>query len=145
VTDFGRPELWAIRLDGRGDVTESHVQWKYTSSVCSTPSVVLVDDLIYFVTDKTGVASCLDAKTGKLVWKHRLGGKFSTSPLAVAGKIYFFDRDGKTTVIAQGRKFQKLAVNTLESGCMASPAIIGDTLYLRTATALYRLEQKPTR
>ena len=145
VTDFGKPELWAIRLDGRGDVTESHVQWKYTSSVCSTPSVVLVDDLIYFVTDKTGVASCLDAKTGKLVWKHRIGGKFSTSPLAVAGKIYFFDRDGKTTVIAQGRKFQKLAVNTLESGCMASPAIIGDTLYLRTATALYRLEQKPAR
>ena len=145
VTDFGKPELWAIRLDGRGDVTDSHVSWKYTSSVCSTPSVVLVDNLIYFVTDKTGVASCVDAKTGKLVWKQRIGGKFSTSPLAVAGKIYFFDRDGKTTVIAQGRKFQKLAVNTLDSGCMASPALIGDTLYLRTATALYRLEQKPAR
>ena len=145
VTDFGRPELWAIRLDGRGDVTDSHVQWKYTNSVCSTPSVVLVDDLIYFITDKTGVASCVDAKTGKLVWKQRIGGKFSTSPLAAAGKIYFFDRDGKTTVIAKGRKFQQLAVNTLESGCMASPAIIGNTLYLRTATALYRLEKQPNR
>ena len=141
VTDFGKPELWAIRLDGRGDITDSHVQWKYTSGVCSTPSVVLVDNLIYFITDKTGVASCVDAKTGKLVWKHRIGGKFSTSPLAVDGKIYFFDRDGKTTVIAQGRKFQQLAVNRLDTGCMASPALIGDTLYLRTATALYRLEK----
>lgn len=142
VTDFGKPELWAIRLDGRGDITNSHVQWKYTSGVCSTPSVVLVNNLIYFVTDKTGVASCVDAKTGQLVWKQRLGGKFSTSPLAVNGKIYFFDRDGKTTVIAQGREFRQLAVNKLDSGCMASPALIGDTLYLRTATALYRLEEK---
>ncbi len=145
VTDFGKPELWAIRLDGNGDITDSHVQWKYTSGVSSTPSVVLVENLIYFVTDKTGVASCVDAKTGKLVWKQRIGGKFSTSPLAVDGKIYFFDRDGKTTVIAQGRKFRQLAVNTLDSGCMASPALIGDTLYLRTATALYRLEKKPAR
>ena len=87
----------------------------------------------------------MDAKTGKLVWKQRIGGKFSTSPLAAAGKIYFFDRDGKTTVIAKGRKFQQLAVNTLESGCMASPAIIGNTLSLRTATALYRLEKQPNR
>ena len=145
VTDFGKPELWAIRLDGHGDITDTHVQWKYTTGVCSTPSVVLANNLIYFITDKTGVASCLDAKTGKLVWKQRIGGKFSTSPLAANGKIYFFDRDGKTTVIAQGRKFQPLAVNTLSSGCMASPAIIGDTLYVRTANALYRLETNPTR
>ena len=141
VTDFGKPELWAVQLDGRGDVTNSHVRWKYKTSVSSTPSPVLINGLIYFVSDKTGIVSCVDANTGTLVWKQRIGGKFSASPVATAQTIYFFDRDGKTTVIAKGRQFKKIAVNQLDSGCMASPAIIGDTLYLRTDTALYRIQR----
>ena len=141
VTDFGKPELWAVQLDGRGDVTDSHVRWKYKTSVSSTPSPVLIDGLIYFVSDKTGIVSCVDASTGQLVWKQRIGGKFSASPVATANTIYFFDRDGKTTVIAKGRQFKKLAVNQLDSGCMASPAIIADTLYLRTENALYRIQR----
>lgn len=140
VTDFGRPELWAIRIDGKNDVTESHVLWKNTRNVPATPSLLVLDDLIYMVTDKGGIASCLDAATGDIVWRKRLGGNFSASPIASHGRIYFSDRDGKTTVVAHGREFKRLAVNELPDGLMASPAASDGALYLRTRTRLYRID-----
>lgn len=140
VTDFGKPEMWAVRLDGRGDVTESHVDWTAAVGISSTPSAALIDDLIYQVADKTGVVSCLDAKTGELVWRHRAGGSFSASPIHSDGRIFFFDRDGKTTVLAAGRELKQLAVNELSEGCMASPAASEGAIYLRSATHLYRIE-----
>ena len=140
ITDFAKPEIWAVRLDGRGDVTETHVDWTFSGSVSSTPSVVAADGLLYFVADKTGVASCLDLESGELVWRHRIGGSFSASPILSGDHVYFFDRDGQTTVLAHGRTLKVLSVNELEAGCMASPAASDGALYLRTTTHLYRIE-----
>ena len=105
----------------------------------SKPSLLLVGDLLYMITD-AGVASALDAKTGDLIWTARVGGTFSASPIAAEGRIYFFDEDGKTTVIEAGREYKVLATNTLDEGSLASPAIAGKALFLRTKTHLYRIE-----
>ena len=79
--------------------------------------------------------------TGKVVWSERLGGHYSASPLAAGGRIYLFSEEGKTTVLAAGREFKKLAENQLGDGFMASPAVSGNALFLRSRTQLYRIEQ----
>ena len=88
----------------------------------------------------TGVVTCLDALTGAEVWTARLTDSYSASPILAEGRVYFFSEDGKATVIEAGRTFKKLAENTLEQGFMASPAIDGRALFLRTKTHLYRIE-----
>ena len=138
-TGFDTSKLNAIRPDGSGDITATHVVWQFTRSVPNKPSILLVDDLIYMVND-VGIASCVEAKTGALVWQSRVGGTFSASPLYAEGRIYLFDEDGKTTVLASGREFKVLAENQLENGFMASPAVIGDALILRTSKDIYRIE-----
>ena len=142
VTDFARPHLVAVRLDGHGDVTGTHVNWSVSAQMPSTPSPAIADGLIYTVTDKGGVACCLDAKTGKLQWRQRLGGNFSASPIVAGDRVYFFDREGNTTVMQQGRQAKILGVNRLATGLMASPTVVGDGLYLRTRTGLYRIEAR---
>ena len=141
VTDFGRPEIWAVDVSGKGVLGEKDIKWKYNTTCPSTPSLIIKDGLIYFVADKTGVASCITADTGELVWRERIGGSFSTSPVATSDHIYFFDRTGATTVVKLGREYKVASRNTLESGCMASPAIADDQLFVRTATHLYCLGQ----
>ena len=136
----GTQQLWAVRPDGDGEVTASHVVWKLRKNVPQKPSPVLVDDLLYLVNDG-GIASCVEAKTGKIVWQHRLGGQFSASPIAAEGRIYLFPHDGPATVIATGREYKRLAVNKLDAGFMASPAVAGKAIFLRTKTHLYRVEQ----
>jgi outer membrane protein assembly factor BamB len=138
-TGFSKADLLAIRPDGEGDVTKSNIVWKATKGIGSKPSPVLVDGLIYVVSDG-GVASCLEAKSGKEVWTHRLGGEFSAALVAARDRIYFCDEQGKTTVIKAGRQYQELATNTLDDGCKASPAVVGQALILRTKSALYRIE-----
>ncbi len=140
VTDFAQPHLLAIRPNGRGDVTGSHVNWSATAQMPATPSPVIADGLIYTVTDRGGVVSCLDAESGKLQWRHRLGGNFSASPIIAGDRVYFFDRKGTTTVLQRGRQVRVLGVNRLAAGLMASPAVVGDGLFLRTRMGLYRIE-----
>ena len=135
-------QVLAIRPDGSGDVTATHVAWRFARSVPNKPSLLLVDDLLFMVSD-TGIASCVEAKTGTLVWQSRVAGMFSASPLYAAGRVYLFDEDGKTTVIEAGRTFRVLAENLLDNGFMASAAVAGDALFLRTTTDLYRIEQPP--
>ena len=138
-TGFGKADLLAVRPDGAGDVTDSHIEWKVTKSIGSKPSPLLTDGLIYNVHDQ-GVATCVEATTGKEVWTHRLGGNFSASPIYGDGKIYFLSQEGKTHVVKPGREFTQLAENTLADGFMASPAVTGKSLILRTRSALYRIE-----
>ncbi len=134
-------ELWAIRPDGHGVVTDTHVAWKHPRvAVPRRSSLVVVDDLIFMVND-SGVAACLDAHTGELIWKKRLGGNFSASLLYADGRIYCFDQEGKTTLLKASREFEVLAENQLDEGFMASPAVSGDALFLRTRTHLYRIEE----
>jgi outer membrane protein assembly factor BamB len=103
------------------------------------PSLLLLDDLLFGI-DDNGIASCLEARTGKEIWRERVGGNYSASPVLAQGHIYFFSEEGKTTVIEADREFKKLAENQLEEGFMASPAIAGNAFYLRTKTHLYRIE-----
>ena len=94
--------------------------------------------------DDSGVAACIEADSGEEVWRKRLGGNFSASPIYANGRIYFFDEDGKATVIAASRDYEVLAENTLDEGFMASPAVSGDDLFLRTRTHLYRIAAAKT-
>ncbi len=141
---FDSTQLLAIRPDGAGDVSATHVVWRFARGVPNKPSVLFVDGLIFMVND-TGVASCVDAKSGTLVWQSRVGGTFSASPIYAAGRIYLFDEDGKTTVLEAGREFKVLAENQLDNGFMASPAVAGDSLILRTSKDIYRIDQSATR
>lgn len=139
-TGFGTADLLAVRPDGAGDVTKTHVVWTSKRSIGSKPSQVLVGDLIFNVHDR-GVASCLDASTGEELWHERLSGEFSASPLYADGKVYFFGQDGVTTVVKPSRTYEELAKNTLADGFMSSPAVTGKALILRTRSALYRVEE----
>ena len=142
VTGGPYAQLWSVRTDGTGDVTDTHVRWRLNSRVAKTASPLLIDGLLYMVSDD-GIINCIDSATGKPAWSHRIGGRFAASPIYVPGpepRIYFCDQDGKTTIIKPGRKFEQLAENTLDEGCMASPAVDGSALLLRTRTHLYRIE-----
>jgi outer membrane protein assembly factor BamB len=138
-TGFSKADMLAIRPDGQGDVTDTHVAWRVTKAVGSKPSAVLVDGLLLMVHDN-GVATCLEAATGKELWNKRIGENFSASLLAGDGKVYFFSHEGTTTVVRPDRKYQELAVNKLDDGFMASPAVTQGSLILRTRSHLYRVE-----
>jgi len=102
---------------------------------------LLVDDLLYVVSHE-GVLSSLEAKTGEVVWKNRLEGKFSASPIHAGDRVYFFNESAVCTVIRPGRKFEELAVNRLnEQPLMASPAVAGDSFFIRSEKHLYRVEE----
>jgi outer membrane protein assembly factor BamB len=134
-------ELRAIRPGGNGDVTDTHVVWEHKKAVPKRSSPLLIGDLLFLV-DNDGVASCLEAKTGNEVWRHRLGANYAASPIHADGRVYFFDEKGKSTVIEPGREYKELAENHLDEGFMASPAVSGNALFLRTRTHLYRIEKK---
>ena len=116
--------------------------WTYKKGVPKMPSPILVGDEIYFVDDKVGVCTCLDARTGEEHWRERLGGGFSASPIAAGTRIYWPAQDGETVVIEAGRKFNVLARNPLDGRLMASFAVVGDTLYARTDKALYAIRER---
>jgi outer membrane protein assembly factor BamB len=138
-TGFGKGEIHTVKPDGRGDLTDA-VVWRNKKSMPSKPSSLLIGDLLFQV-DDTGVATCLEAKTGEVVWTDRLSGQYSSSPLFADGKIYFLNHDGLASVIEAGRTFKLLATNTLDEGFMASPAVSGKALFVRSKMHLYRLEE----
>ncbi|MCE9547448.1 MAG: PQQ-like beta-propeller repeat protein [Planctomycetia bacterium] len=139
---FGKANLFAIRVDGTGDVTKTHIAWKSDKQIPLKPSPLLHDGLLYVVSDN-GVATCFDAVTGKTRWTKRLPGAYSASPLFAEGRIYFFNEDGTATVIKPGPHFEQLAANKLDEGCMASAAALAGAMYLRTEKHLYRIEERP--
>ncbi len=138
-TGWSTGQVLAIRPDGHGDVTSTHVVWRVTRGAPLKPSLLLDADLLFMIGD-TGIAQSLDALTGDLVWRARVGGSFSASPLLADKRIYLFSEEGKATVIEAGRAFRVLAENHLDEGYMATPAIDGDALVARTITHLYRIE-----
>jgi len=137
----GDAHLLAVRQGGVGDITESHVVWKMTKDVPSESSPVLVDDLLYTISNK-GVLICKQALTGETVWTERLKGRYGASLLYADNRIYISSKEGKTTVIKPGRRFEVLAVNELDGFLGASPAVAGKSLLLRTKTHLYRVQSK---
>jgi outer membrane protein assembly factor BamB len=140
-TGYESPTLLAIRPDGKGDVTDTHVGWTARRNAPHTPSPLLDGDELYLVSDR-GIASCLDAKTGKVHWSERLGGDFSASPLLADGKVYFQNEDGTGFVVKAGTKYELLAKNEMRERTLASYAAADGAIFLRTATHLYRIEKR---
>ncbi len=138
ATGFQTPSLMAVRPDGKGDVTRTHVAWTITRGAPYTPSPLLVGSDLYYVSD-TGVLSLADAMSGQVVWQQRLGGNYSASPVFADGRIYFQSEEGMTTVIAPGREFKRLAVNRLDGATLASMAVSNGSFYIRSHTHLYRI------
>lgn len=139
VTGLNKKQLWAVRTDGKGDVTDTHIAWKLDRRVGIYASPILVDGLIYMAAEDNNV-TCVDAATGQIVWTERIGGRYAASPIYADGRLYFCSQQGTTTVLAPGRTFSVLATNTLADGFMASPAVAGSALVLRTKKHLYRIE-----
>jgi len=138
----GHPsQLMALKQGVSGAVQKDAVAWETDKGVPTRPSLLLAGDLLFMVNDG-GVVSCLDAKTGKPYWSERLNGQYTASPVLAGGLIYFPNEIGKTTVLKAAKEFETVAVNELDAGCMASPAVAGDALLLRTKTHLYSLGTK---
>ena len=136
-TGFMKPQLWAIRVDGTGDVTETHVAWKYDKQVPEISSPVIVGERDLFRFDARAWRPVWMRRLVTLVWQHRLGGNYSASPLAADGKLYFTSREGMTTVLQAGREYKELARNQLFGQTMASLAVAGESLLIRADRVLY--------
>lgn len=139
-TGLGKAEIWAVRPDPEagGELGEDRIAWTFFKRTPKRSSPVLAGDLFFIAND--GVISCLDAATGEVLWAERAGGEYSASLLSDGEKVYFFDEEGLCTVVRAAPEFEKLAENHLDEGFMASPAVSGDALILRTRTHLYRVE-----
>ncbi|NOY01019.1 MAG: PQQ-binding-like beta-propeller repeat protein [Verrucomicrobia bacterium] len=135
-TGFAKPYLVALSGKLEGVLDESVVKWKVNKDVPKMPSLQLVGNHVYAVSDK-GTATCWDAETGEVQWSERIRGQYSASPIVSKDRIYFFGIDGKTRVVKAGSTFELLAENVLDEGGLASPAVSGASLYLRTKTHLY--------
>ncbi len=138
ATGYAKPSLLAVGIDGQGDVSDTHVRWKVDKGIPAKPSPILCEGLIYVI-DDTGIASCIEASSGAILWRERIGGNYSASPILVGGHIYFGSQEGKVTVIQPGREYKRVAENQIDDRIMASPAVADDSIVLRTENALYRI------
>lgn len=137
--DYDHPELIAVKLGGaKGDVTESHIAWRSKKGAPSTPSPLLVGDELYCVSDK-GIATCLDARTGKQHWMERFGGNYSASPVFANGRILFLDEAGVAKWVKPGTEFEELGTNEVPGRTFATPAFADGAMYLRTDEVLYKI------
>ena len=135
---YDRPVAMAIRVDGEGDVTKSHVVWETDRRAPNTPSMLLVGDELYMISDG-GVTTCLDARTGDEHWSERTGGGMSASPVYAEGRIYIQDEEGGATVIEAGTEYEEVGKNRLDGGTLASYALEDGAIYIRSETHLYRI------
>ncbi|MDP6443815.1 MAG: PQQ-binding-like beta-propeller repeat protein [Pirellulaceae bacterium] len=137
-TGYNTPSLLAIRPDGKGDVTDTHVEWTLRKAIPHTPSPLLIGDELYIVSDR-GIASCLDAKTGDQHWQKRLGGGFSASPVFADGKIYLQSEEGVGHVLKPGKTFSEISKNELNERTLASYGVVDGALFIRSQRHLYRI------
>lgn len=142
-SSYDTPTLLAIKPDGQGNVTETHVAWKITSKSMPphTPSPLLVGDNLFVVSD-AGIATLMKATTGEEVWQKRVGGNYSASPLLADGKIYLQSEQGDGIVLQPGPEYVELAKNPLEPRTFASYAVADGALFIRTEKQLYRIQQQ---
>ncbi len=140
----GFPELHilAIRPDGSGNVTDTHVAWRTTKGAGYVPSPIAAGEYFLVVSDG-GIASCFEAATGKVAWKERLGTHFSSSMVSAAGLVYFTSDEGHTTIVRPGPKLDVVAENDLGEYCFASPAISDGQLFFRGENHLFCIGGEP--
>ncbi len=137
-TGYNVPSLLAIDPTGTGDVTETHVKWQTKTAVPHTPSLVGWDGKIAAVSDK-GIASCYEAETGRQLWKQRVGGNFSASPLLVEDQLYLLSEEGVCTIYDVSDQPRRIARNDIGQRCLASLAVVEQDLLLRSANRLMRI------
>lgn len=145
-TGYGKAQLHAIKVAGSsGEISDSAVLWVKTKNIPNRSSPLLVGERIYAV-DDGGIASCSDLLTGKTIWRERLEGSYSASPVIASGHLYFTNQRGLTTVLKPSDKFEVVAENQLDldpdSGSGASVAVVGDSMLLRVGGALFRVGEK---
>ena len=141
ATGYNLPTVIAIRPDGSGDVTDSHVAWTLKKGGPHTPSLLLIGDELYMIADK-GIAICLDARTGQQHWQERIGGNYSSSPLFADGKIYLQSEEGPAYVLRPGATFEKPIETGIKEHTLASYAVGDSALFIRTEANLYRVQSK---
>ena len=139
-SSYDKPVLLAIKVDGKGDVTGTHVAWTIDKAVPHNPSMAVIGDELYFVADN-GILTCADAKTGQIHYSERCTGPISASLLVADGKLYLQDEKGLGVVVKPGKTFQILAQNNLDERSLASYAVIGSDLLIRTEGNLYRIKK----
>jgi len=139
---YDKPVLYAIKVnaDSKGDVTATHLGWTIDKAAPHNPSMAVIGDELYFVADN-GILSCVDAKTGTVNYSERCTGPISASLLAADGKIYLQDEKGLGIVVKPGKSFSILAKNDLGEHSLASYAVIGSDLLIRTEGNLYRIKK----
>jgi outer membrane protein assembly factor BamB len=140
-TGYDNPVFYAIKADGKGDVTDTHVAWTIKKGVPRNASPLLVGDAIYMAADD-GTLTCIDAKTGAERWNERVGKAYSSSPVFANGHVYLLAEDGTATVFKPGSSYDPVATNKMGERALASYGVEGDALLLRTEKALYRIEKK---
>lgn len=136
ASGFEKPTIRAIRPGGSGDVTKTHIAWEQASNVPTLSSFVLANGLLFTVKEN-GIAQCLKADSGKVVWQERLEGTYGASPIVADGKVYFLADDGQTTIVEAGEQFKVIARNKLEEKCQASMAASQGQFFIRTDKNLY--------
>ena len=134
--------LLAVKLGGTGDVTATHVLWKENKSIPEVPSPLAYNNKVYLVRNG-GVVTCLDAVSGKLIYRARVGagGPYFASPLAANGRVIVTSGDGVVSVLSAGDHLDVLANNDLGEPVAASPAFVDGVLYVRTASGLSAFRQ----
>jgi outer membrane protein assembly factor BamB len=133
--------MLAVKAGLKGELSKDAIAWEFPKSAPTRPSILVNGDLLFLVNDK-GIPACLEAKTGKKKWDARFDGAFSASPVLAEGNLYFPGELGKTYVIKATDTYEEVSINKLDAGCRASPAILGDAIYLRTLTHLYCIGKK---
>ncbi len=138
-TGFMKPQFVAVDPRGTGDVTETHLKWRARNAP-SMASVIVDGGRLYSILDK-GVLICLDAESGEELERKRIGGNYSASPLLAAGNLYLGSREGLMTIVHCSAGLETVATHQFDSSLMASPAVIGDDLIIRSEKKLYRIRQ----
>jgi outer membrane protein assembly factor BamB len=142
TSGFGDSAIRAVRTGGKGDVTETHIAWETTEEVPKIPSMLYVKPFLFLITESS-VVRCLKAATGEVLWRQRLGGRYSASPVWANGRIYFLSEKGEAVVIEARPEFKVLARNKLEEKCCASPAISQGNIFIRSESNLFCIGPKP--
>lgn len=137
---YDNPVVYAVKVDGQGDVTDTHVEWSLDKGAPNSPSLLLLGEELYMVADN-GVATCVNALTGKSNWQKRIGGNFTSSPLFADEKIYLTDEEGKGVTIAPGKKFKELGKSDLGERTLSSLAVGDGAIFARTANHLLRIQK----
>ena len=133
-------ELLAVDPDGKGDIAASNILWRVKFPVLQLLTPLVKDGLIYTV-DSEGTLLCMDTKTGETVWSEKLKGKYNSSPVYIAGHIYFNSIRGETLVIKEGRDLEMVAQNSLDGEIWATPAVVDGAILMRTSKYLYKIRQ----